>query len=64
MSRTGKRRERLIALVTETLAKTNEYGIQSPVWTIGECLRSYSCKQFDTDLGNGLCVECWDRRVR
>jgi len=54
----------LIALVTETLAKTNEYGIQSPVWTIGECLRSYSCKQFDTDLGNGLCVECWDKRVR
>ena len=32
-----------------------------PEHTIGQCVRWRYCRQFNADLGNGYCVDCWDR---
>lgn len=27
------------------------------------CSHAYRCRQTNVDLGNGLCVKCWDRTI-
>ena len=34
--------------------------VHMPVVTIGHCKNVRSCKQWNVDLANGLCVRCWD----
>ena len=55
------KKDSLLKVVTASLAEKDEYGTASPGYTIGECKRSRTCAQFNVDLGNGFCVECWDR---
>ena len=35
--------------------------IPQPEHTVGVCKRWERCKQFNIDLGNGYCVQCWDK---
>ena len=53
-------KDRLLALVTESTGRHSVHG-KAPVYTIGECVRSRYCAQFNVDLGNGYCVICWDK---
>ena len=34
-----------------------------PVATVGTCIRWRQCKQFKTDLADGLCQAHWDKCV-
>ena len=31
--------------------------------SIGNCKNWKKCKNLDVELGNGLCVECWDKNL-
>jgi len=55
------KKDSLLKVVTASLAEKDEYGKASPIYTIGECVRSRYCAQFNVDLGNGYCVICWDK---
>ena len=35
--------------------------VHLPVHTIGVCLNSKNCKNYKTDLGDGYCVDCFDK---
>ena len=37
--------------------------VKLPSETIGECIKSSSCKQFSVHLADGLCVDHWDKHV-
>jgi hypothetical protein len=34
--------------------------VQMPTATVGECRLSRSCREFITDLADGLCMNHWD----
>ena len=36
--------------------------IRMSVASIGECKSAKTCGQWDTDLADGYCVRCWDRK--
>ena len=31
--------------------------------SIGNCKNRRKCKNLNVELGNGLCVECWDKNL-
>ena len=37
--------------------------VRMPIHTIGECRYSKKCKQMYTDLGDGLCIACYDGKT-
>ena len=37
------------------------YTVRMPVSSVGECRRSEHCRQYMTDLADGLCVAHWDK---
>ena len=37
--------------------------VRMPVATVGTCIRWRQCKQFKTDLADGLCQAHWDKCV-
>ena len=48
--------------MTGELNKTNEKKTSLPVDTIGTCKNAKNCCNWKkTYLGNGYCMECWDR---
>ena len=34
-----------------------------PISSVGTCMRSYKCGNVDVELGNGLCMKCWDKSL-
>ena len=37
--------------------------VTMPVESVGHCKNCRRCKNFNTDLANGYCTECWDREI-
>jgi hypothetical protein len=35
-----------------------------PIVTYGDCRRSKFCQGFNVELGDDLCVRCWDKGAR
>jgi hypothetical protein len=49
----------------EGLPRQDTKQIVMPTVSQGTCRnalrKNYLCQNFDTELANGLCVECWDK---
>lgn len=41
----------------------NYDGIRLPEFSIGECKNAKRCHNWKAELGNGLCLTCWDKKT-
>ena len=37
--------------------------VRMPTFTIGVCRNNKKCKQYDVELGDGYCIDCYDKAM-
>ena len=43
--------------------QSTEVDVALPKETVGDCKNWKRCRQYNVILGNGLCIDCWDKKT-
>ena len=41
----------------------SDKNVALPSETVGDCKNWKRCRQYNVILGNGLCIDCWDKKT-